>query len=200
MARAIALVLVLATAAAARAQPARTELREVERGFSVASELGAVFFPELPGGDASASGALLGVSIGGELGPVRLGVVGWGQSLGAGADFRGIGGSADPHRARGDFQVMMAGLDLRLSIPIVADAQGVDRTFLALRAVGGPTVTSPAGVLDASGAMAGAGAGILFHTRVRHFAVGLDALALGHFQDAGTSLGLAVLPSLRYTF
>lgn len=201
MVRAILCLLVLVAAPAARAQRTPEKLREVETGFSAGSEFGALWFFGLPSdSSASASGALLGINVGGDLGPLRVGLLGWGQSLGAGADYRGIGGDADPHHARGDFQTMMVGLDLRLSVLSLSDSQGVSRTHVVVRALGGPTLSSPDGVLDRDGIMLGGGAGVLYHTRVRHFALGLDVLGLLHSQDAGDALGLAVLPSVRYTF
>jgi hypothetical protein len=196
---------ILAVAPAARAQAAAPQqpppLREVENGFSIASEIGALWFFRLPSSaTSSASGAVLGVSVGGDLGPLRLGITAWGQSLGAGADYAGIGGTTDPHHARGDFQTMVIAADLRLRLLSFEDAQGVARTQIQLRAMAGPSLSSPVGVLDRSGVLVAGGPGVLYQTRVRHFAVGLDTLVLYHLQDAGAAPGFAVLPSVRYTF
>jgi len=190
-------------AAAQAAAPAKPRLNEVERGFWVGSSVGAVFYPTLPGagGDGLASGALVGVEAGVDILPVlQLGVLVWGQAVGADVEYRGITDpELDPKGARGDFQSMLAGASLRFSFLRFADDNGIDRTFVYARAAGGAAVSRPVGVVG-DGIWFGGGLGVEYFTRLRHFSVGLEVDGLGMQTDEGEAMGFAVLPRIAYTF
>lgn len=194
-------------ALAQREQPSadRPELpyREVERGAWIASDVGAVFYFELPGeGGAFSSGALIGLEAGYDLTPsLQAGVVVWGQAVGAPVTYEGIiDPEVDPKDARGDFYSLLAGSSLRYSFARFADDNGVDRTFLYGRVAGGLALNRPVGILDENGLFGTAAVGVEYFTRLRHFAVGLEAGGIGVFVDSGTAIGATVLPHLSYTF
>jgi len=202
-------VLALATLAAgpaaaqAKAEPAKVTYREVERGAWVGSNLGAVYFFDLPGEGAAASwGSVVGVEAGVDLGKwVQLGVVAWGQSVGAPADFKGItDDELDPKRSRGDFQSLLVGGSLRVAFLGVPDENGLDRTFVYGRLAGGVSLSRPVGVIDEQGTFAAAGLGVEYFTRLRHFSVGLELQGMGLIGESGNALGVAMLPHLKYTF
>jgi len=199
----LTLVILLAAAPAAAAdRPATLRLNEVERGFWIGSSVGAVFFPSLPGeGDASGSGALVGIEMGFDITRyLQVGALVWGQAIGADANYRGITDSAaDPKGARGDFQSLLAGGTVRLAFLSLADDNGVDRTFFYLRGAGGASLSRPEGVVG-DGLWFAAGPGVEYFTRLRHFSVGLEVDAIGMVTDEGEALGVAVLPNLKYSF
>lgn len=177
--------------------------REVERGVWVGSNLGAVYMFKLPGEGAAASwGSLIGVEAGVDLGKwVQLGLVAWGQSVGAPADYKGITDDAlDPKRARGDFQSLMLGGSLRLAFLSFGDDNGVDRTFVYARFAGGATMSRPVGIIDEQGMFASGGLGVEYFTRLRHFSVGFEVQGMALIGDSGTAAGVAMLPHLKYTF
>lgn len=177
--------------------------REVERGFFVGSDLGAVFFLDLPGeGGSFASGALIGLEAGVDLGrDLQLGVVVWGQSVGAPVTYEGITDPAvDPKDARGDFYSLLAGPSLRYSFLRFADDNGVDRTFLYGRVAGGLALNRPVGILEENGLFATAALGVEYFTRLRHFSVGIEAGGIAVVVDPKPALGATVLPHVTYTF
>lgn len=191
-------------AAAQRQGGQRAEaLREVERGVWVGSSVGAVYYFDLPGeGAASSAGSLIGLEVGVDLGrDLQLGVVVWGQSVGAPADYLGItDDSLDPKRSRGDFQTMMLGGMLRYSFLRLSDENGIDRTFFYARVAGGPTLSRPIGIVDEQGFFALAGLGVEYFTRLRHFSIGLEIDGIGLLGDLGDAFGAAILPHVKYTF
>jgi len=190
-------------AAQARAEPAKVTYRDVERGAWIGSDLGAVYYFDLPGEGAAASwGSVVGVEAGVDLGQwVQLGVLVWGQSVGAPADYKGItNDELDPKRSRGDFQTLLVGGSLRLAFLGLPDENAVDRTFVYARVAGGATFSRPVGIVDEQGAFAAAGLGIEYFTRLRHFSVGLELQGLGLLGKSGNALGVAMLPNLKYTF
>lgn len=189
--------------AAQQREPTSVSVREVERGFWLGSRIGAVYYFQLPGENAASSfGSVMGVEAGVDLGrDLQLGVVAWGQSVGAPADYKGITDDAlDPKRSRGDFQTMMLGAMLRYSFLRFADDNGIDRTFVYARVAGGATLSRPVGIVDEQGYFASGGLGMEYFTRLRHFSVGLEIDAMSLIGDSGTSLGVAALPHVKYTF
>ncbi|HWV37832.1 MAG TPA: adventurous gliding motility protein CglE [Vulgatibacter sp.] len=200
---ALALGIAGPAAAQARAEPAKVTYQEVERGVWVGSNLGAIYFFDLPGEGAAASwGSVVGVEAGVDLGKwVQLGVVAWGHSVGAPADYRGItDDELDPKRSRGDFQSLLVGGSLRVAFLGFPDENSLDRTFVYARVAGGATLSRPVGIVDEQGTFAAAGLGVEYFTRLRHFSVGLELQGMGLVGDAGTALGVAMLPNLKYTF
>ncbi|AKU91266.1 adventurous gliding motility protein CglE [Vulgatibacter incomptus] len=177
--------------------------REVERGPWVGSSFGAVYYFNLPGeGAPSGVGSLFGLEAGYDVSKfLQLGVVIWGQSVGAPSTYRAITDDAlNPKRARGDFQTMMAGASLRLAFLRFQDDNGQDRTFVYARAAGGPTLSRPIGIVDEQGFFAAGGLGVEYFTRLRHFSVGIELDGMALLGDAGNAVGMAVLPHAKYTF
>lgn len=182
---------------------AGAKLADVERGFWAASHAGAVYYLDLPGENpGSAFGSLIGLEVGYDLlDELQFGLLAWGQSVGAPADYRGITDDRlDPKRTRGDFQTMMFGAGLRWSPIRLADVNGVDRTYFFVRAGGGATISRPKGILDEEGFFALGGLGVEYFTQLRHFSVGVELDWLGLFGDLGQAHAITLLPHLKYTF
>ncbi|WP_373045435.1 adventurous gliding motility protein CglE [Vulgatibacter sp.] len=199
---ALGLSTLAAPAAAAEVQPNTVRLNEVERGFWVGSTVGGVVYFQTPGeGAGIGSGALVGVEAGFDVTrTLQLGLVAWGQAIGAEADYKGITDTElDPKGARGDFQSLLAGAMLRWSFLRFADDNGIDRTFLYVRGAGGPAISRPVGVIG-DGFWGAAGLGVEYFTRLRHFSIGLEANGLAMMTDDGDAYGVAVLPHLKYSF
>ncbi|MFO7155103.1 MAG: adventurous gliding motility protein CglE [Pseudomonadota bacterium] len=180
-----------------------TKLADVERGLWAASHAGAVYYLDLPGENgSSALGSLIGIEVGYDLLDVlQIGLLAWGQSVGAPADYRGItDDDLDPRGARGDFQTMMFGAGLRWAPIRLADDNGIERTFFFLRAAGGATISRPRGILDEEGFFALAGLGVEYFTHLRHFSVGVEVDWLGLLGELGQAHAITLLPHLKYTF
>lgn len=201
--------LLCVTSASALAQEARSSDRpmlpysEVERGLYVASALGAVFYLGLPGeGGSFASGALIGIEAGYDVTPdLQLGVVAWGQAVGAPVTYEGITDPVvDPKDARGDFYSLLAGPSLRYSFHRLTDDNGVNRTFFYGRVAGGLALNRPVGILEENGFFGTAGLGVEYFTRLRHFSVGLEVGGIGVFVEPEPAYGITVLPHVAYTF
>lgn len=182
---------------------AEAKLAEVERGVWAASHAGAVYYLELPGENpGTAFGSLIGIEVGFDLlRELQIGVLAWGQSVGAPADYKGISDdSIDPKRTRGDFQTMMVGGGLRWSFLKLADENGIDRTYFFVRAGAGATFSRPVGILDEQGIFGLGGLGVEYFTQLRHFSVGVELDWLGLFGELGEAHALTLLPHLKYTF
>lgn len=179
------------------------KLRDVERGFWAAAHAGAVFYLDLPGENpGSAMGSLIGIELGYDLfDSFQLGLLAWGQSVGAPADYKGIADDAiDPKRTRGDFQTMMVGGGFRYAFLRLADVNGVDRTYFFVRGAAGATLSRPVGILDEQGGFGLGGLGVEYFTQLRHFSVGVEVDWLGLFGEHGQAHAITLLPHLKYTF
>lgn len=196
--------LLVAGPAAAQGQAAPTTVRynEVERGFWVGSNVGAVVYFQTPGEGGSVSpGALVGFEVGYDLLPsLQLSALAWGQAVGADADYKGVTDpAADPKGARGDFQSLLLGGSLRWAPIRFSDENGIPRTYLYVRVAGGTALSRPEGVVG-DGVWGSVAPGIEYFTRLRHFSVGMEVGGLAMKTDDGNALGLTILPHLKYSF
>ncbi|HLV60647.1 MAG TPA: adventurous gliding motility protein CglE [Fredinandcohnia sp.] len=203
MRRFVAFTLVACLLPVGAGAQAEAKLAEVERGVWAASHVGAVYYLELPGENpGTAVGSLIGIEVGYDLlRSLQIGVLAWGQSVGAPADYRGITDDAkDPRGARGDFQSMMLGGGLRWAFLRLPDENGVERTHFFVRGGAGVTLSRPVGILDERGIFGSGGLGVEYFTQLRHFSVGVELGWLGLFGELGAAHALTLLPHLKYTF
>jgi len=98
----------------------------------------------------------------------------------------------------GSFQLTAVGGCLRWAFVGTRDANGVERFYAYLRARGAYVWTWPKGLFGTTDELAGAGLGIDYYTRLRHFSVGLAVDGLYFFQAKVPAFD--VLATLRYTF
>jgi len=204
----LGLVAALAVAAsgAARAQdagpstladPRAAKFADVERGFFVGMEAGglALFstptadqarFPYAGAGGGASRGVLVGLLAGVDLGKrVALSAFALGTSQRARVDY-------------GAFDLMAAGLDLRVALLGRADRNGWERFFVYGHVRGGYALTHPTGLFGDSDVLAGGGLGVEYYTQLRHFSVGLQLDAV--YAVSAGAFGAALSPIVRYTF
>lgn len=199
-----ALSLLVSGSASAQGQSAAAaaRYREVERGFWVGTDVGAVIYATLPGeGSSVASGALMGFQVGYDILPsLQVSAVAWGQAVGADVEYKGVVDPArDPRGARGDFQSLLLGGSLKWAFARLNDENGLGRTWFYVRGGGGSALSRPEGVV-ADGAWASGALGVEYFTRLRHFSIGLESGWLGLFTEDGTAHGITILPRLKYSF
>jgi hypothetical protein len=199
----LALVAAAAPAAAQTAAPPLVEdpraprFDEVERGLFTGFEAGALWlfrtptadpakYPFAGEGGGTAVGPLVGAHVGHDLGD-RLAL-----SLFV------LGANAEASPSYGAFGLVITGADLRLSLLSGRATNGLPRLHLYVHGRGGWVVMRPTGLLGSTDLLVAGGPGLEYFTRLRHFSVGLavDAVWLTQAQVPG----VAVLPSVRYTF
>jgi hypothetical protein len=177
--------------------PRAARFNDVERGFFIGFESGFMLFSETPRADA------LKFSFAPEDGGLSTGFA---MGLNAGYDITqrlavsvfALGSNQRASVSYGAFDVVAAGADIRFATGVFKDGNEVDRVFLYVHARGGYMLSKPEGLFSSNDIFVAGGPGIEYFTRLRHFAIGLAVDGV-YALDAGT-LGVAVLPSVRYTF
>jgi len=174
-----------------------TVFHEVERGWYLRGSGGGFFLTSLPatqGPSPSSSGQMAQVELGVDLGEhLALGLFVMGTSNRAGSDYVGRSGGA----ASGDFQAVIPGAVVRLSLAGIADANDVKRTWFYLRGGAGYAKFYPSELLAPDGLLF-AGPGIEYFTRIRHFSIGFEVD--GSYLVKSKTFGFALAPNLRYAF
>jgi hypothetical protein len=199
-------LLALALAAPARAQEAAPPLQEdprvprfaeVERGFFTGFEMGWLQLFDSPTADpgkypfagesgGAAGGFMMGAHVGVDL-TDRIAVA-----------LFASGANAQANASYGAFSVVATGLDLRFSLYGRRDRNGLERLHVYVHGRGGWMMTRPSGLFGTSDVLVAGGPGVEYFTRLRHFSIGL-ATDVAYVVDAST-FGVAVLPTVRYTF
>lgn len=203
---ALAALAALALAPAASAQevapalpddPRAPRFREIERGLFVAAEIGFLGLTKTPTSDRTkykaagegggfAAGPVVGLQLGFDLGDrLSLALVALGANQQASISY-------------GAFSLIGAGADARVALWGMKDSQGTERLFLYAHARGAWFATDPRGLFGDTDILVAAGPGLEYHTRLRHFALGLAIDGVYALQ--AKSPGIAVVPTLRYTF
>lgn len=195
-----------ALAAVARAQEAAPQLQqdpraarfhEVERGFFVGFEAGALGFLKTPTQDAAkypyagsgggaSGGFLYGVDVGTDLGDrTAIALVLLGANETASVNY-------------GAFSVYALGGDVRFAPFAFRDANGTERAYLYVHGRAAFARSYPSGLFGSDETYLAAGPGVEYFTQLRHFSVGLavDAAYAVKAKAAGYSPYLTV----RYTF
>jgi len=141
-----------------------------------------------------------GVFFGLDIGPAFLSVFFAGNTYSANADYVGNSGGT----ASGDFSSISSGLAVRWNFLGFADSQGVQRTWLYLKAGGGFALLKPNALfatnpVDSYGSiLVFGGPGLQYYTRLRHFSVGVEVV--GSYLLKPKTFGFAITPNLRYAF
>lgn len=177
--------------------PRASRYQEVERGFFVGFEVGflgvaktltqdRVKYPSAGAEGGFASGFVTGLNIGYDVTP----------QIAVSAFF--LAGNATANASFGAFDLRVAGGDLRYAVPLIADDNGVKRFFAYLHARAGYLWSYPEDLFTKTDLMFGAGLGVEYFTRLRHFSVGLAGD--GYYLKDTKVLVFTVAPTLRYTF
>jgi hypothetical protein len=194
------------TVGAAPLIAAEAPVDEIERGFYLGADVGLAYLGGLPAKAGTPSPSSLGATIRLEVGYdigryVTLNVFCAFSSYRAGSDYVGYSGGL----ASGDFTELTPGLAVRFNALGFADSQGVQRTWLYVKAGAGWSFFEPSALFTATPATSSysafygfAGIGVQYYTHLRHFSIGLevDASFLGKSSD----WGFLVTPNIRYAF
>jgi hypothetical protein len=177
--------------------PRAAKFRDVERGFFVGFDLGYLGLAKTPTADQAkyslagdnggrAGGLVIGANTGVDLGSrVSVAVFAQGGNLTAGANY-------------GSFSLLSAGLDLRVAFAAWRDRNDWERLFAYAHARGSWARTYPEGLFGTRDVLVAGGVGIDYYTKLRHFSVG--AAVDGIYATQAKSVGVAVYPTVRYTF
>ena len=176
---------------------------EIERGFYMgltASPLGLwnlVNAPTASGNGPFSSGQMAQVELGMDIGE-RLSLAVFVEGSSNRADSAYLGKSKVPGSASGDFSSITPGAVVRVALLGIADSQEVKRTWIYIRAGAGFMIFSPSTLLPDPDILIFAGPGVEYHTRLRHFSIGIEVT--GAFLVTSASVGFAISPNVRYAF
>jgi hypothetical protein len=126
----------------------------------------------------------------------------------AGSDYLGTSSGVDmntgaclstsPKTLSGDFSMLGAALSVKVNIFGISDSQDIKRTWLYARAAGGVNFFFPQELIGQTDILIQGGVGVEYYTRLRHFAIGLEAMFQMLFVT--TRFGVTITPTLRYSF
>ncbi len=179
---------------------------EVERGFYLGADVGVSFLGGLPAASGTPSpsswGMMLRLEAGYDIGRyVTVALFGAFAAYGAGSEYIGYSDGA----ASGAFSQLIPGVDVRFNALGFADSQGVQRTWLYLKAGAGWAFFQPQALFTATPATSSysafyafAGVGVQYYTHLRHFSIGLEVDA--SFLGKSSEWGFQVTPNIRYAF
>jgi hypothetical protein len=179
---------------------------EVERGFYLGADAGLSFLSGLPAKagtpSPSSAGMMLRLEAGYDIGRyLTVSLFGAFASYSAGSDYIGY----SQGNASGAFTQLIPGLALRFNALGFADGQGVQRTWLYVKAGAGWAFFQPSALFTITPATSSysalyafAGVGVQYYTHLRHFSIGLEVDA--SFLGKSNEWGFQVTPNIRYAF
>jgi len=173
------------------------KFNEIERGFTVGGGAGFWVFFNAPCTTRPVSlGQTVRIDIGGDFGErVVAGVMLQAATNKAGSDYLGTTGVS----ASGDFSELMPGVGVKVNIVGFEDNQDVKRTWIYWRVAGAAVLYFPKTLIDKFDIMLQGGIGVEYYTKLRHFAVGLEASFV--FMALTQTVGLSgPTVTLRYSF
>lgn len=176
------------------------KFNEIERGFFFEGRggfYGIINPPVLSGGRSEFSaGQAIGVDVGFDIGDrVSPSIFFLASSNRAQSFYTGLSTTG---AASGDFSAMMPGAAVKIRLVGFDDSQEVKRTWIYVRAGAGVVLFSPQSLLPNIDVLVTAGPGIEYHTRLRHFTIGLEANF--NFLALTQTIGFSVFPTVKYAF
>jgi hypothetical protein len=178
--------------AALRAQILEDQKSYITKGFFISAEYGAYLLVLKPntlsvatGPQADLLGSLAGFELGYDLGDrFSLQFLFWSANV------------------RGDVQQGGGSGTYLFNLGLTFHFARVNRLYIFAKLGAGLMLVLPSGIFNTPGVMIHGGIGLRYYTRLRHFSFGIEALALFRppTDPAGMSLGVAILPSIFYTF
>ncbi len=190
------------------ADRAEVQINEVEHGFYFGASAGFYAILNPPAGPGSAQYVVPGQSVMAEMGMdfgerISVALFALGSEVRAGSDYTGksqicdAAGNCHP-TASGDLSAFAPGLLVRANLLGFNDNQDVARTWIYVRAGAGYVFYQPHALVPGNDLMIFAGPGLEYHTKLRHFSIGLEADFI--FMALTGSMGFQVVPTLRYAF
>jgi hypothetical protein len=191
------------------------QINEVENGFYFGATGGFFMLLNPPAGPGSKQYAVPGQSVMAEMGMdfgprFSVALFALGASVRAGSDYTGRSqvdgagnacggnGTGCHPTASGDLASFVPGLLVRANLLGFDDNQDVTRTWIYVRAGAGYVFYQPHALVPGNDIMIFGGPGVEYHTKLRHFSIGLEADFV--FMALTASLGFQIVPSLRYSF
>lgn len=177
--------------------PRAAKFKDVERGIFIGFEAGYLSFFKTPTADQEKF-PLAGTG-GGQAGGILVGALA-GVDLGTRFSLALYlqGGNARAQQNYGAFSLYAGGLDLKVALFGARDVNDWERLYVYVHGRGGYAKTYPEGLFGTTDTIVGAGPGVEYYTRLRHFSVGLGADVV--YALKAKAAGLAVYPTVRYTF
>ncbi len=179
---------------------------EVERGFYLGADVGVSFLGGLPAAPGTPSpsswGLMLRLEAGYDIGRYfTVSLFGAFAAYSAGSDYIGFSNGV----ASGAFTQLIPGLAVRFNAIGFADGQGVQRTWLYVKAGAGWAFFQPQALFTPTPATSSysafyafAGLGVQYYTHLRHFSIGLEVD--GTYLGKSSEWGFMVTPNIRYAF
>jgi len=179
---------------------------EVERGFYLGADIGLSYLGSVPAASGTPSpsswGMMLRLEVGYDIGRyVTLNAFGAFATYRAGSDYIGYSNGL----ASGDFAQLIPGVAVRVNALGFADGQGVQRTWIYLKAGAGWAFFQPGALFTATPATSSysaffgfAGVGLQYYTHLRHFSFGVEVDA--SYLGKSASWGFLITPNIRYAF
>jgi hypothetical protein len=177
--------------------PRAARVKDVERGFFLAFEAGYMSLLDTPTSDREqfriagesggrSGGQVVGILLGYDLG-TRLSLALFAQ-----------GGNQRADTNYGAFSLLSLGADAKLALRSWRDRNDWERLYVYVHGRAGYARTYPEGLFGTTDVVVGAGPGVEYFTKLRHFSIGAGADVV-YAVDAGV-VGFALYPTLRYTF
>ena len=179
---------------------------EVERGFYLGADVGVSYLGGLPAAPNTPSpsswGLMLRLEVGYDIGRYfTVSLFGAFAAYSAGSDYIGFSNGV----ASGAFTQLIPGLAVRFNAIGFADSQGVQRTWLYVKAGAGWAFFQPQALFTPTPATSSysafyafAGLGVQYYTHLRHFSIGLEVD--GTYLAKSKEWGFMVTPNIRYAF
>jgi hypothetical protein len=174
------------------------KFNEIERGFTMGGAAGYWGFFNSPGNTRPYAGGLtarldIGYDFGERVvGGIMLQVAS--NHPDNGSSYLGTTGTS----ASGDYSELMPGIAVKVNLVGFNDNQDVKRLWVYVRGSAAAGLYFPKTLIDKFDLMIQGGVGIEYFTKLRHFALGLEANAV--IMALTGTFGLSVTPTLRYSF
>jgi hypothetical protein len=177
--------------------PRAPKFADVEHGLFVSFETGLLGFTKTPTIDRTKF-PYAGASGGAARGPVVALSLGLDLGTRASVSLFGLGANQRASPSYGAFDLVGGGLDLRYAFYGQRDRNDWERFQVYAHVRGGLAVSHPRRLFGTTDDLLGGGLGVVYHTQLRHFAVGLQLDGLYALRVKAP--GYAVTPTVRYTF
>lgn len=171
------------------------KFKEVERGFYLDAQVGALilFSPSAKENSGISPGLSIQVGLGYDITDrFSLGLFVLGSNIDTPSGFRSTNDKP------GDLSAFTIGLLGSFAFWGRPDDNGIDRLFIDAHAGAGVSLMGPKDVYESVDILVRVGVGLEYFTRLRHFSVGVDLDFTYGVKNLGA--GVLILPQMKYTF
>lgn len=196
---ALAVLAILAPGVAAASETTEdkkpTKFEEIERGFHIDAQIGALvlFSPKNQANGGVSPGLTIDVGMGYDItDSVSLDLFFMGSNIATPSGFVSENGM------QGDISAFTIGLMGSYAFWGRPDDNGVNRLFLDGHVGAGASIMRPKDIYESMDFMIRAGVGLEYFTRLRHFSVGVDLDFTFFVKNLGA--GILIMPNMKYAF